>query len=294
MVFHGSRIKGDRTTELSKKYPDSYGGNEGSKAARVAKDLKSHAKSRDIKWNLTPLQAFEYCLKPCHYCNFTPDFPKIRNGIDRIDNNKGYEVDNCVTCCWTCNSAKLTNSLEYFTTWVINIYNNFILKNNDIDGYVSNLIEKINTKCELEKPNIKILHHIRTELGNKYPRDYGKFSREKEQGCSYAAFVIGMIKNKAKRRRSGKGIEWNLDDVYAFELILNNCFYCGKICDWPNKRNGIDRVDNDIGYEKYNCVPCCFECNASKNNLTMDEFRNWIIRLYNNLILGNKEEINNE
>jgi hypothetical protein len=28
------------------------------------------------------------------------------NGIDRVDNEKGYLVENCVPCCFTCNSLK--------------------------------------------------------------------------------------------------------------------------------------------------------------------------------------------
>jgi len=36
--------------------------------------------------------------------------------------------------------------------------------------------------------------------------------------------------------------------------------------------NGIDRIDNQIGYIKTNCVPCCIPCNYSKLDYTVEEF----------------------
>lgn len=57
--------------------------------------------------------------KTCHYCGIKEsDFVHIwgnfyggkkRGGtleVDRKDNNKGYEIDNCVLACAICNNAK--------------------------------------------------------------------------------------------------------------------------------------------------------------------------------------------
>ncbi len=75
------------------------------------------------------------------------------------------------------------------------------------------------------------------------------------------------------------------------KLCESNCNYCGsepslkminRSCKY--KRNGIDRVDNHIGYEQSNCVSCCWICNFAKRTLTIDEFKEWI----NKLILHNK------
>ncbi len=38
------------------------------------------------------------------------------------------------------------------------------------------------------------------------------------------------------------------------------------------ERSGIDRVDNSVGYEVDNCVPCCGVCNRMKRDLTKDQF----------------------
>ena len=44
--------------------------------------------------------------------------------------------------------------------------------------------------------------------------------------------------------------------------------------------NGIDRLDNSVGYTKENCVPCYKMCNYAKNKFTMEEFLIWINRVY--------------
>ena len=40
--------------------------------------------------------------------------------------------------------------------------------------------------------------------------------------------------------------------------------------------NGIDRVDNKIGYTLKNCVTCCKYCNNAKKDNDVDEFKEWL------------------
>lgn len=42
---------------------------------------------------------------------------------------------------------------------------------------------------------------------------------------------------------------------------------------------GIDRVDNNIGYIDFNCVPCCKDCNFAKHSKTLAEFEAWLNRV---------------
>ena len=74
-----------------------------------------------------------------------------------------------------------------------------------------------------------------------------------------------------------------LDFVLTYEqfqeLVTKNCYYCG---DNPNllmesrfdKKllNGIDRMDNSLGYSLANCVPCCRVCNKIKSAMGHDSF----------------------
>ena len=40
--------------------------------------------------------------------------------------------------------------------------------------------------------------------------------------------------------------------------------------------NGIDRIDNNIGYESKNVVSCCKICNYAKSNMNYKDFILWI------------------
>jgi hypothetical protein len=40
------------------------------------------------------------------------------NGLDRVDNGKGYEIDNVVPCCKECNYAKCDRTQKDFVNWV--------------------------------------------------------------------------------------------------------------------------------------------------------------------------------
>jgi hypothetical protein len=53
-------------------------------------------------------------------------------------------------------------------------------------------------------------------------------------------------------------------------LTKEKCHYCDK--DGPN---GIDRIDNTIGYTMGNCVPCCKHCNYVKGHLSQVDFETW-------------------
>lgn len=68
----------------------------------------------------------------CYYCGEYPSkdrfignksIKKSLNGIDRVDNNKGYIISNCVSCCTTCNFMKKTLKKEDFLNQVVKIYN---------------------------------------------------------------------------------------------------------------------------------------------------------------------------
>jgi len=103
---------------------------------RVIRTYKNDAKKRGIEYNLTEKQFAKITQKNCYYCGAKPNNVTnnnvnsgeyIYNGIDRIDNSKGYTIDNVVPCCKTCNSAKGTLTTKEFKEWVVKIYNNLII-----------------------------------------------------------------------------------------------------------------------------------------------------------------------
>ncbi len=58
---------------------------------------------------------------------------------------------------------------------------------------------------------------------------------------------------------------------------------CKKFFNRTRKRDW--KIDSTIGYTKENTTPCCSTCNFAKNNLTLNEFKTWLTRAYNHLIV---------
>lgn len=65
------------------------------------------------------------------------------------------------------------------------------------------------------------------------------------------------------------GREWKLSFEQHQSLVLSSCHYCGTP---PAPTNGIDRMDNQVGYIPKNCVPCCWPCNRMKGPMTYTAF----------------------
>ena len=90
---------------------------------------------------------------------------------------------------------------------------------------------------------------------------------------------------KASASKRGYIFDLSLDRVDF--LSQQNCSYCGRepsqfLSNFPNfKYNGIDRVDNSIGYVENNCVSCCKLCNRMKDVLSVGEFKKHIKTILN-------------
>lgn len=72
------------------------------------------------------------------------------------------------------------------------------------------------------------------------------------------------------------------------DLTSRNCHYCGveprqvhkpKGSNGAYLYNGLDRLDNAVGYTVENCVPCCYTCNHAKGKMSVEAFKVWLNRL---------------
>lgn len=92
------------------------------------------AKKRGYSFELNEEKFIQLLEQPCWYCKTKPSMvlnyynhAKDRgfrhSGVDRVNNNIGYTVDNSVPCCKICNNAKSTLSLEEWKTWIKQVYN---------------------------------------------------------------------------------------------------------------------------------------------------------------------------
>lgn len=86
------------------------------------------AETRNRKWELSLDQFRSLINTECFYCGHPPDNWLGFNGIDRVNNDQGYTLINCVSCCSTCNYAKAKKSVSEFAEWVSRAYDHLSVK----------------------------------------------------------------------------------------------------------------------------------------------------------------------
>lgn len=112
-------------------------------------DYVVNARKRNLVFNLNLAEFISVTSKDCHYCGAKPvhkneyvlrkgGFRKMYrgkapdpraverawiklNGIDRIKNEIGYELSNCVPCCEKCNKSKGTSTYADFIAYLDNL-----------------------------------------------------------------------------------------------------------------------------------------------------------------------------
>ncbi len=92
---------------------------------------RSNAGRRNLEFSLTENQFLELVTSDCYYTGRSPTrtirnakktlTPLAYNGIDRIDPDKGYTMENCVPCCYEVNRAKSNMREEDFLSLVADI-----------------------------------------------------------------------------------------------------------------------------------------------------------------------------
>jgi hypothetical protein len=117
--------------------------------------------------------------------------------------------------------------------------------------------------------------------------------QRKSCGCylSKEANEIGpnRVYNHYKQASKKRGIDFQLSKEELKDIIEKECVYCGKTKSNEFKMkntkkiknrfyayNGIDRVNNEIGYVTNNCVSCCNICNLMKREMSYKEWINQI------------------
>lgn len=96
---------------------------------RAFRTHRSSARIRGLSQGLSREEFTALILMDCHYCGAPPSKRLayrrrsgdsgvlIHNGIDRVDPDGGYEIDNVVPCCSICNHAKGTRSSAEMELW---------------------------------------------------------------------------------------------------------------------------------------------------------------------------------
>ncbi len=108
----------------------------------------------------------------------------------------------------------------------------------------------------------------------------GCYALEQRRTANGLGMLNNLFSNYARKAKSVQRAFTLTKDQFHV-LTQQTCFYCGIA---PNRTiskpdiddsytyNGIDRVNNDLGYTLDNCVTCCAECNKAKHTMTAQEF----------------------
>jgi hypothetical protein len=144
-------------------------------------------------------------------------------------------------------------------------------------------------KCKCDCGNIKIIKSSSLTRSKCPTRSCGCIVKEKGNhqlpyGEAQFNFLYRVYRKAAKERN----LIFDLERDTFRKIITSNCIYCGaeprQVCYRSDLNggfsyNGIDRVNNKLGYIISNVVPCCETCNKAKRDLTLDVFMSWINRL---------------
>ena len=93
---------------------------------------KANAKRRRLEFSISREDFTKLISNDCFYCGSPPsnvhtlsrgNGSYTYNGIDRLDNLKGYYIDNVVSCCSTCNLMKRKMDISEFITHIEKIVN---------------------------------------------------------------------------------------------------------------------------------------------------------------------------
>lgn len=223
-------------------------------------NYKRNAEKRGILFDLTTDQFRAVTILNCKYCGKEPydviakGNSKRKNviehssytysGVDRINSDLGYTIDNVAPCCWKCNVIKNNMKLNDFKSKIIDIHNHTNFKKfnkNYFDSLPKGIPNKncgVGTMMCYYRRNAR----YRNVLFELTLTQFYYLTKEKCFYCGNPPF--------------------NLIRKYI--------------------HNGIDRVDNNKGYIIGNAVPCCKRCNVAKGSMTVEEFRNHIEFIYNN------------
>ena len=95
---------------------------------------------------------------------------------------------------------------------------------------------------------------------------------------------LRVFRLKYEENARNRDLGFTLTEDEFRTLVLSNCSYCGAepqlygSCRGNKltiKLNGIDRINNAIGYNPGNCVTCCRTCNRAKFKMSAEDFLAW-------------------
>jgi hypothetical protein len=177
-------------------------------------DYNKRASKKNLDFVLSRDEYLCLITQDCYLCGKNSNSQHL-NGIDRIDNNKGYSLDNVKSCCGGCNYMKKNYVLEDVLNKFMHIYSfNIVHKNSvptdsivrqkmdDIIQQVENRVNNdITADNDITEPNQNLIKREQARLKQQRYRE--KIIRE--QGIE----VLRAKETEKKRNQRNKNIVTN-------------------------------------------------------------------------------------
>jgi hypothetical protein len=164
------------------------------------------ATKKELEFNLTKNEFDEIISQNCHYCK-KENSKTHNNGIDRKDNNIGYILSNCMSCCAECNYMKSNLSYQIFIEQCKKITENIDLSN--IDKKLENIQTCTNS----------------LQISNKSPIEKTKIIISKQQPNKPIIYKIHKQNKEVKQREYHNGTNLSIDCLIKPEDIPKYCYY---------------------------------------------------------------------
>lgn len=178
----------------------------------------------------------------------------------------------------------------------------------DWSEYIGQKFNKLTILKLVPRINSNLARYLcKCDCGNEIEVNYSSLKHNKVGSCGCLIALINKGKNRPNKSKGfgvrsfnavylsyrcsakKRGFDFKLTKEEFKEITSLNCVYCGKE---PSMfigntikygcyfYNGIDRIDNEIGYIKSNCSPCCKTCNYMKKELSLEEFKDHISKVF--------------
>lgn len=197
---------------------------------------KSSAKERKIPWELEDDFAQELFKMKCHYCGEmnvvkgkrveqgVDEFEYVEiNGIDRMDNTKGYIKGNVVPCCTICNYVKFTTNYEIYLKRIKHMLTLFLISDK-LYRYPEAFPNKISGS----------FNHFRNSAAER-KKDFSIFEEEFDVLVNQDCYMCGKESND----RHQNGLD-RYDNNLGY--TVKNCFSCCTTCNYTKNNYELDVI----------------------------------------------------
>lgn len=145
---------------------------------------------------------------------------------------------------------------------------------------------KVQVECECGKQKEIKVNSLLNGTSSGCGRCGNRYKRSDEQLKNTS---INNIYKDYKDNAKARDYDFHLNSTEFKDFIFKNCFYCDSPPSNAQKNkhtvvkyNGIDRLDNAVGYIPQNCVSCCADCNRMKRDHSTTDFLEHIQKILKN------------